>query len=186
MTVDQERMFQQSLFGQRIREEIDTRGETLAAENRELEAELSEEERKLTDLRSTLPTEEFRLRAATFDEKVSRFRTEQDAKARALSELQDEARQTFVRLVSPILSQMLEEIGATILLDRRAVLSASASADITDRAIARIDGAIGEGEDELSDPVLPEPDAARPETPREPPAGPALGMGDGAAGDTER
>ncbi|CAM4177471.1 OmpH family outer membrane protein [Palleronia rufa] len=166
--VDQERMFQQSLYGQRILDEIDRRSASLASENREIEAELVAEERALTDLRSTLETEEFRLRAAAFDEKVTRIRASQDAKARALSRVQEEARQEFVRLVEPILSQMLDGIGASILLDRRVVLSAGPEADITDRAIARIDTAIGPGED------LPHLDPAPGDGPPEPSA-PDLG-----------
>lgn len=173
--VDQERMFQQSLYGQRILQEIDRRSEALAAENREIESELVAEERALTGLRATLDTEEFRLRAATFDEKVTRIRASQDAKARALSRVQEEARQEFVRLVEPILSQLLDGIGASILLDRRVVLSARPEADITDRAIARIDDAIGPGDDLPQ--ADPDPDAesgtGAPETPAPDPEDPA-------------
>lgn len=137
--VDQERMFRQSAFGAQLLSEIDVQGDELAAENREIEAALTAEERGLTEARAELDPAEFRDRARVFDEKVRRLRAEQDAKARALADLQEDARETFVRRVSPILSALLAEIGADVLLDRRMVLTAGAGVDITDRAIARID-----------------------------------------------
>ncbi len=145
--VDQERMFRQSAFGERVRSEIDRRSEALAAENRRIEAELVAEERALTDLRPSLEPEEFRARARAFDEKVRGIRAEQDAKARALAGYQEEAQQDFAARVAPVLSQLLEEIDASILLDRRVVLSAAEEADVTGRAVARIDAAIGDGTD---------------------------------------
>jgi len=138
-TVDQDRLFSQSKLGQALLGEIDQRGDALVAENVEIEAELTAEERALTEARAETDGAEFRERARAFDEKVRRLRAEQDAKARALSRLQEEARATFVRRVSPILSSLLSEIGADVLLDRRSVLAAAAGVDITDRAIARID-----------------------------------------------
>ena len=142
VVVDQERMFRQSAFGTRLLSEIDARGDVLAAENREIETALTAEERDLTEARATLDPAEFRERARVFDEKVRRLRAEQDAKARALADLQEEARATFVRRVSPILSEMMGEMGADVLLDRRMVLTTRAGVDITDRAIARIDAAL--------------------------------------------
>ncbi|WP_175484531.1 OmpH family outer membrane protein [Palleronia marisminoris] len=137
--VDQERMFRQSAFGAQLLSEIDAQGDELAAENREIEATLTAEERSLTEARAELDPAEFRDRARVFDEKVRRLRAEQDAKARALADLQEDARATFVRRVSPVLSALLAEIGADVLLDRRMVLTAGTGVDITDRAIARID-----------------------------------------------
>ena len=144
--VDQERLFRESAFGRQLLSEIDARGDVLAAENREIEANLTEEERELTEARATLDQAEFRERARAFDEKVRRLRGEQDAKARALANRQEEARTEFVRGVSPILSDMMSELNVDVLLDRRTVLTARSGVDITDRAVARIDAALP-GED---------------------------------------
>ncbi len=143
--VDQERMFQESAYGQRVLSEIDRRGADLAKENRRIEAELVAEERALTDLRPTLAPAEFRERAQAFDDKVSGIRAEQDAKARALAGFQEEARQDFATRVAPVLSDLLEAVDASILLDRRVVLSVGDEADVTGRAIGRIDATIGDG-----------------------------------------
>ncbi|MBJ3762888.1 OmpH family outer membrane protein [Maribius pontilimi] len=145
VVVDQERLFDDSEYGQRVLAEIDSRSEELAAENRRIEAELTAEERALTELRKTVSQDVFRARAAAFDARVTQLRAEQDAKLRAVSRLRDEARQTFYGLIGDVLRQILAERGALVLLDRRAVLSAVDAADITPLAIRRIDAEIGDG-----------------------------------------
>lgn len=145
VVVDQDRLFDASLYGQRVLAEIDRRTDELAAENRKIEAKLTAEERALTELRAVLSVEEFRSRAEDFNARVEALRAQQDAKVRTLGRLRDEARQEFYERAGPILSQILFERGASVLMDRRAVLSAAEGVDITDVAIMRIDAAIDDG-----------------------------------------
>lgn len=145
VVVDQDRLFDASRFGRRILSEIDRRTDEIAAENREIETQLTAEERSLTDLRGTLPPEEFRARAEEFDERVQALRDRQDAKVRAVGRMREEAQMEFYGRVGSILSTLLSERGAAVLMDRRAVLSAAEGVDITDTAISRIDAAIGDG-----------------------------------------
>ncbi|TRD21845.1 OmpH family outer membrane protein [Palleronia caenipelagi] len=143
VVVDQEKLFQDSQFGRSLLSELEAQGRTLALENRRIEQALTAEESELTDLRPSLSQVEFRARAARFDQKVTQLRSEQDAKARALAEREEEARQVFFRRAGPTLIALLQEVGAQILLDRRVVLAAVPRVDITDRAISRIDLALG-------------------------------------------
>jgi Skp family chaperone for outer membrane proteins len=145
LTIDQDRVYAASAFGRRVAREIEVRAAELAAENRRIEAELEAEERALTEARATLPSEEFRARADAFDARVVAIRAEQDAKARALGTLRDTAREAFWRDSLPALSQILTERGAVAILDRRVVFLAANAIDITDDAVARIDGVLGEG-----------------------------------------
>lgn len=159
LTLDQDRMFAESAFGQRVAREIDQASSALAAENRKIEIELREEERLLTEQRPSLAPEEFRALADAFDEKAIGFRRTQDAKARALQRRDDLEREVFLRAALPVLTELVEELGAVAILDARAVLLASQSVDITDRATARIDAVLGDGA-ELSPeaPILPDED----------------------------
>jgi Skp family chaperone for outer membrane proteins len=145
LTIDQDRVYGNSAYGRRIAREIEERAARLAAENRRIEAELTAEELALTELRTTLSAEEFRAQADAFDAKVVAIRSEQDAKARLLSEQREEAREVFWRDSLPALGQLLGERGAVAILDRRGVFLAANAIDITDEAVARIDAAIGEG-----------------------------------------
>lgn len=147
LTIEPDRLFSDSAFGQRIVRDIETEGNQIASDNRRIEAELTQEERELTELRDTLTTEEFRERASAFDEKVQELRRTQDEKARALGQRSDEARRALLAAAQPVLLDLMADSGAVAILDRRAVLLSVSAVDITDRAIARVDATIGDGTD---------------------------------------
>ena len=54
LLLNQERLLSASLYGQRIQREVDVAGSALAAENRRIEAELTEEELRLTERRGQM------------------------------------------------------------------------------------------------------------------------------------
>ncbi len=141
VTVDQERLFSESAYGQSLIDEIEAASEELAAENRNIEADLIAEERALTEARATLDPETFRKRAAAFDEKVVAIRKQQDEKARDLVRQRETAREDFYRRILPILTDIVRERGAVAVMESRAVILSADRIDITDEAIARIDAA---------------------------------------------
>ncbi|HKK96731.1 MAG TPA: OmpH family outer membrane protein [Marivita sp.] len=145
LTIAPERLYTESAFGARITREIEEEGAAIAAENRRIEAELTAEERELTELRDTLDPADFRERANAFDEKVQQLRREQDEKARTLGQRSDEARRALLSAAQPVLSQLMLESGAVAVLDRRAVLLSADTVDITDQAIARVNARYGDG-----------------------------------------
>lgn len=154
LTIDPERLFEETSFGQRVQRDIEARAATLSAENRRIEAELIAEERDLTERRADLPTDEFRELANAFDEKVKRIRAEQDAKAQVLQGFRDTERQRFFGQIGNELSKILVERRAVILLDRRNVVISAEAIDVTNDLIRRIDAAIGDGTEE---PDAPDP-----------------------------
>ncbi len=142
LTVDQERLFDQSAFGRAAVRALEAESAALAAENRRIEAELTEEERRLTAERATDDPAVFREKAAAFDAKVVEIRREQDQKARDLSRRPEELRQQFFRAAIPVLAQLIRERGAVAILDSRAILLSADVIDITDEAIVLIDQAL--------------------------------------------
>ena len=145
LTINPERLFEETAFGRRVQRELETIAQDLSAENRRIEAELNGEEQDLTDRRPGLSIEEFRALADAFDTKVDRIREEQDAKERDLLRRQEMERQRFFGQIGPVLTQILQERNAAVVLDRRNVFISTESADITALAIGRIDAAIGDG-----------------------------------------
>ena len=101
LVLDQERLFEGSLWGKRVVREIEADSTALATENRRIEAELTAEEQALTDQRKLLPAEEFRALADAFDAKVVEIRRSQDAKARDLARLNEIEQQTFLSTAVP-------------------------------------------------------------------------------------
>ncbi|PKP84214.1 MAG: outer membrane chaperone Skp [Alphaproteobacteria bacterium HGW-Alphaproteobacteria-2] len=163
-TLDQERLFAESAFGKRLRAEVEARARELATENRSIEAELTAEERALTERRTVLEPEEFRALAEAFDSKVIAIREAQDRKARDLDSYAENERQRFFGLVLPILVEMMREGGVAVIIEERAIVLSTGAIDLTSAAMTRIDALIGAG-----DP--PPPDDAEP-SPADPPARP--------------
>lgn len=142
LTLDQERLFQGSGLSQRVSEEIDRLSQELAEENARIEAELVAEELALTEQRPTLDPDAFRDLADAFDQKVQALRAEQDAKLLRLQQLRDEEQQMFLRQITPVLTAIVRERGAVIVLDRRAVVLSADAIDITEEAIRRVNAAL--------------------------------------------
>ena len=145
VTLSSERLFAESAFGQRVLREIEAEGVLLGEENERIVAELSREEKVLTEQRATMTAEEFRPLADAFDEKVQSHREGQRAKLDVLARRSEEARQMFLELARPVLIDLLRESGASIIIERSSVFLSSDRTDITDAAIARINAAIGDG-----------------------------------------
>lgn len=141
LTIDQDRLFQETGPGARSASAIESEVEALAAENARIEDELIAREQVLTERRVTLPPTEFRALADAFDADVQRFRAVQDEKARELNRLRDAARQDFFNDVAGIISDIVRERGALVVLDRRDVFLSADRIDITDEAIARVNAA---------------------------------------------
>ena len=104
LTLDQDRLFDETLYGRRIKAEIEEISADLAERNRVLTAELPAEERDLTEKRATLTPDAFRPLAEAFDAKVTGLREEQDARILALQRRRDLERRGFTARVLPMLS----------------------------------------------------------------------------------
>ncbi len=145
LTLNQERLFRASLYGERVIRERDRALAELARENRRIEAELTQEEKDLTERRKALPAAEFRKLADAFDEKVQGIRRAQDEKARAIVGRFEAEQQRFFGLVLPLLNEIVSERGASAIIDSRVIIVATGDIDITDEALRLIDARIGEG-----------------------------------------
>ncbi|EPX86095.1 Outer membrane protein [Rubellimicrobium thermophilum DSM 16684] len=145
LTIDVERLFAETLFGQRVNEDLRRRGAALQAENERLTAELTARERSLTERRPTMDPEAFRAEADAFDADVQRIRAEQDAKEAALQAAFDEERQRFLAAVTPVLVRLMIERGPWSSSNGGMSSSAWALWDITDDAVAAIDAEMGDG-----------------------------------------
>ena len=147
LTIDRDRLLSETLYGQRVNRELEAASQAMAAESRNIEAALEEEERQITEQRATLAPDAFRETARAFDEKVQALRQERDAAEANLRRQIEEAQDSFFEQIGPILGSIVRDRGAVMILDRRAILLTATDVDITDAAIARIDAALGEGGD---------------------------------------
>ncbi len=167
LTLDQERLFNETLWGKRAAQRIEEASAALAAENRGIEAELTAEEKALTERRATMAAAEFRAAADAFDARVTEIRQTQDAKARAIGRMHDTERQRFLAAAFPVIGEVVRSRGALAVLDSRAIFLSAEEIDVTDEMIARIDEALGEGDD----PPPPGTEQAQPDPGDDTPSG---------------
>lgn len=147
LTVDRDRLYAGTLYGQRINRELEAASAAMAAETRKIEQALEAEEKALTEQRATLEPEAFRALADAFDDKVEALRKEREAAETNIRQQIEAAQLAFFDRVGPVLGALVRERGAVMILDRRAILLTAADVDITEAAIARIDSVLGDGAD---------------------------------------
>jgi Skp family chaperone for outer membrane proteins len=157
LTIDQDRLFAESVYGKATLGKLEADQAGLLAENRKIETALEEEERGLTERRKTLPAEEFRALAAAFDTRVEGIRAAQVEKDRSLRQASEENQRRFYAAAFPVIGQLMQDMGASVVLDKRSVVLSSRRIDVTDTAIARIDAAIGDGSKLPEAPPAPQP-----------------------------
>lgn len=145
LTIDSDRLFSDSAFGQRVVQEFEAKGAELTAENRKIEQELTAEEKDLTEKRATMDAAEFRALADDFDEKVQLTRRTQDSKTRELNVALEGRRVVFLNAAAPILETLMRESGAAVILERRSIFLSANSIDITRAAVERLDEVLGDG-----------------------------------------
>ena len=145
LTIDSDRLYQDSAFGQRVQRDIEAATTALADDNRRIERELEAEEQALTDQRPDMEPDAFRALADAFDARVEGIRRERDAKSREISALLDENRGRFLAAAGPVLESIMREAGAAVILEQRSVFVSANAIDITDIAIARINALLGDG-----------------------------------------
>jgi Skp family chaperone for outer membrane proteins len=151
LTVDPERLFAESLFGKAAVLRLEAAQSELLAENKKLEVALEAEEKSLTDRRPNLPADEFRRLADAFNIKAEEIRAARLEKSRSLTTLRDEDRKKFLTAIVPVLGNLMGEMGALVILDKKTVFLSFERVDVTDLAIARIDATL----DETLSPKLP-------------------------------
>lgn len=145
LTIDQDRLFTGSLFGERVTAQLKEDLAALEKDFQRIESDLAAEEKDLTQRRPRLEPDVFRVLADEFDEKVQGIRKAQDAKARALDVRLEQERARYYGLVNPILHGMMEKVGAVMILDRRVILMGAEGVDITNEALQLIDATLGDG-----------------------------------------
>ena len=148
VTLDQDALFSNSAFGQRVQRALEKDRAALAQENRRIEAALVQEELQLTQIREETPPGTFAEMADAFDRKVQQMREAQDSKSVQLQQRLDRERQTFLNEAGPVLAELVRRRGAYVVIDRNAILLAFDGVDITTEAVAAIDAAIGSGDTE--------------------------------------
>jgi len=150
LIVSQEELFANSALGKDILQLEQSERDALIEDGRETGAAFEAEEQQLTELRDTLPADEFKTLAAEFDTKVVSARAEQEANDANLIANIEARRRSFYGVIAPILAQVMQRYNATVIIDRRSALLFDRNLDITREAIEFLDKAYSENPDMIN------------------------------------
>lgn len=141
LSINYDRFFAGSRLGREMVGHLEAERVMLEAQNRRIEAELEAEEIALTEARDTMAPETFRGAARAFDEKVQRIRSERRQLAVELTQQGDTLRNRFDEAALPVLTDIVREANAVVVVDSRSVVLTLDVIDITNLAIRRLDEA---------------------------------------------
>ncbi len=150
LIVSQEELFSGSALGRDILQLEQEERDALIEEGRRIGAAFVVEEKELTDLRDTLPPDEFRALADAFDEKVVAARAAQEANDSTLIANIEARRRAFYSVIAPILAKVMQRYNATVIIDRRSALLFDRNLDITREAIDLLDQSYRDNPDMLT------------------------------------
>lgn len=145
LTIDQDILYLQSAWGRRAQARLEAEGELIATENDRLTDILSAEEAALTQQRPGLDPAEFRRLAESFDIRATEIRRERAQAVQALNAWADADRVAFFRAALPVMGEMMQDRGASAVLDRRTVFVSLEGIDITQALIEALDADLGDG-----------------------------------------
>lgn len=142
LIVNQAQVLGQSKAGQSIRTQLEKLQEQA---NTELNAEVEKVVKEVEDLRKQkdlMAEEVWMQRAQQAEVKRQNLPALREVKTRELSISEQQALNQLTDKLTPILEKIVERRGATLLLDRSAVMYAAVDTDITAEVISELDKAI--------------------------------------------
>lgn len=145
-SIDREKLFSNSAYGQALLAQMTVKQTELVAENDRLQADLEREERELTGLRKAIPAEEFLPLAEAFDAKANRIRQDQTQKAAALTKQLETARFVFFRRTEAVIRELMIERGIIYVLNNQAILMSTGEGDITQLVMDSLDALFASGD----------------------------------------
>ena len=137
LIVDRDRVLTESLPAQRLREVERSQREALSKRIEETRLSLEAEEAEIARIRDQLTPEEFETRFRAFDQRAREARLEVQRANEALQAQMIAARGQLKQALTPILQAIVEERGASVLLNAQSVLMARDKVDVTLEAIER-------------------------------------------------
>lgn len=145
LVLDVDQAYETSAWGGRAKVDIEAAAREIEAENKRLEAQLTAEEQALTAERATLAPDAFRKKAEEFDARAQQIRRERADAVRDLGSRAEADRNAFLNAALPVVTMLMQERQAAVVLDRRQALLAVTAVDITAQLVERMDETVGAG-----------------------------------------
>lgn len=138
LLVDIRRVMAESHVGQDIQRQVDQLKSQAGSELRGEEQELQNEERQFQEQSAILASDLKQKREEALKAKIEKFQEKARGRGALIQGGVIKAQQQVEQALGPILEGIMKERGATLLLDRSAVLLAPNAIDVTETVVQRI------------------------------------------------
>ena len=147
LVLDQDALFNNSKLGQAMLLIQAEQRTVRLQESRVISDAFEIEEKRLTEIRSEVSAEEFRILSEDFDTRVVAARESQLAKDVEMQQSIDGQLRRFLVIAAPFLSEIMVKYHASAIIDQRSVLLFNRNMDITQEAIEILDRAFDQNPD---------------------------------------
>ncbi len=137
LVVDRERVLRDSAPGRALAAAIQEQRLALQSASAEVEKAMEAEETEIDQIRDRLTPQQFEERLRDFDQRVRQVRRDSQQASQALHSRVNDARREMEQALNLVLRDILEERGASVLLNAQTVIMAREEIDITGEAIDR-------------------------------------------------
>ena len=104
----------------------------------ESDKKMLEERNKLIEQQSVIAPEAFEVKAKDYEKKLQNYQNDKQNKLRKLEGVLQKARNKILEKVKPILEELSQELGVTVILEKNSVLLSATNMDITDEVIKKL------------------------------------------------
>lgn len=139
-TISQARTVASSTVGQHVSNRMRTIAQQVEGELRTDATAIETEQRTLQSQQATLARETLQQRALTLQQRAEAFERKRALRGRELQATQEKALNRISTDLAPLVQQIYTQRNCGLLIDRDTTIFASASMDITDAAIAALNG----------------------------------------------
>ncbi|MCE7886026.1 MAG: OmpH family outer membrane protein [Alphaproteobacteria bacterium PRO2] len=149
--VDVQKLLKDSKAGMNVQQQLEAHKTKFLTEIAQQEQKLREDEKALSEQRSSLQADEFAKKAKAFESELTesrriaqeRKKALEDAASKSMGKLRDE--------ILKIVQQIADEKGYGLVINRQNVIISSKGMDITEETLARLDKAVSKIALEIAD-----------------------------------
>ena len=139
LVVDLNRILREAAAVQALQEQVGAAREAFQAEIRQREESLRQRDQELARERPQLTPEEYEARRSQLAQELTQLQSDVQERRRQLDQAMNEGMRQVQAVLLPILPQLTEERGASMLISKTSIVLVRPELEITDQALSRLD-----------------------------------------------
>ena len=133
--IDMNLILKNSEVGKTLTEKINQLNNNHIIKFREIENKLIAKEKTLLAQKNILDNSEFEKRLTSLSEEIKKFRNDKKMSESNINKIKIENTKEILKLLNPIITNYMKEKNIKVILDKRSVLMADSTLDVTDEVL---------------------------------------------------